>query len=57
MKKFRLTPARRKRAYKVGKALAGVLAVYGVCTGQEAAAILLLFGALLDVADRNVNDQ
>lgn len=51
-----LTAKRRKHLYKVGKALAAALAVYGVLNGQESAALTLLLAALLDVADRKAFD-
>jgi hypothetical protein len=45
----------RRYMYRIGIAGIGVLAVYGIVTGEEIAAWSLLAAALLGVADANVD--
>lgn len=52
-----LTPARRRWAYRISAAALAVAAVYGVVSGEESHAWLLLSAALFGVADRNVNED
>jgi hypothetical protein len=49
-----LTPALRKRLYRLGLALIGVAAVYGFLSGEQAAAWALVLAPLLGLADANV---
>lgn len=50
-----LTPARRSWAYRVSGAALAVAAVYGLVSGEESHAWLLLSAALFGVADRNID--
>lgn len=49
-------PKNRRHVYRVVNAGVGVGVVYGVATGEEAAALLLLVNATLGLADANVPD-
>jgi hypothetical protein len=49
-----LTPARRRRLYELAIAACSVAVVYGLTTGDKAQAWLLLVGAVLGVARKNV---
>lgn len=50
-----LTTRRRKWAYRVAWAVLGVLGVYGVVSGEQLAAWLLLAAALLGMADAHTD--
>ncbi len=56
MKRINPSAAARKRLYRLGLALIGVAVVYGLLSGEEAAAWALVLAPLLGLADHNVTD-
>lgn len=54
--KRKLTPDVRRRLYELGLALIGVAAVYGLVSGDEAAAWSVALAPLLGLARTNVHD-
>lgn len=54
MKILNPTPAQRRRLYELAIAACGVAVVYGLTTGDKAQAWLLVIGAVLGVARKNV---
>ena len=51
-----LKPTVRRWAYAVAGAGLGVAGVWGLVDGEQAAALLVLAGALFGVAHQNVNE-